>query len=202
MACNDIRGQHVIDACRRLRLDVPEQASVLGVDNDELLCRLCSPPLSSVITNAEGVGLKAAEMLSELMAGKRLSTPYQLIRPIDVAIRQSTDAMAIDDRSIATALRYIREHACRGVTVDEVVKHTTISRSSLERKVRKYLGRTPQEEIRHAQVNRARELLATTDLSAERIAELCGFEHPEYLHVVFKRVTGLTPGQFRKQAKP
>lgn len=201
MACNDIRGQHVIDACRRLGLDVPEQVSVLGVDNDELLCRLCSPPLSSVITNAEGVGFKAAEMLSELMAGKRLRTPFQLIPPLDVAIRQSTDAIAIEDRSIVTALRYIREHACRGLTVEEVVKHATVSRSSLERKVRKYLGRTPQEEIRHVQVNRARELLATTDLSIERIAELCGFEHPEYLHVVFRRVSGLTPGRFRTQAK-
>ncbi|MFO0941068.1 MAG: DNA-binding transcriptional regulator [Pirellulales bacterium] len=202
MACNDIRGQHVIDACLRLGLDVPEQVSVLGVDNDELLCRLCSPPLSSVVSNAEGVGLKAAEMLSDLMAGKKLRSPFQAIPPVDVAIRQSTDAIAIEDRSIATALRYIREHACRGLTVEEVVQQTAVSRSSLERKLRKLLGRTPQEEIRHVQINRARELLATTDLSAERIAELCGFEHPEYLHVVFKRVTGLTPGRFRRQAKP
>ena len=119
-----------------------------------------------------------------------------------VATRQSTDVVAIDDRDIAAALHYIREHACRGLSVAEVVKHNPVSRSTLERQVRKYLGRTPQEEIRHVQIKRVRELLLTTDLPAERIAILCGFEHPEYMHVVFKRITGMTTGDFRRQAKP
>ncbi len=83
-----------------------------------------------------------------------------------------------------------------------MVRNNPVSRSTLERQVRKHLGRTRQGEIRHVQIKRARELLATTDLSAEKIAGLCGFEHPEYLHVVFKRVTGMTPGEFRRKAKP
>jgi LacI family transcriptional regulator len=202
MACNDIRGQHVIEACSKLGLAVPEQVAVLGVDNDELLCRVCSPPLSSVISNAEMVGFRAAEVLSRLMDGFTDVGGTQLIPPLGVETRQSTDVVAIDDRLIAAALQYIRENACRGLTVDEVVKNNPLSRSTLERQVRKHLGRTPQEEIRHVQIKRARELLLKTDLPAERIATLCGFEHSEYLHVVFKRITGLTIGQFRKQAKP
>ena len=86
--------------------------------------------------------------------------------------------------------------------MEEVVRNNLVSRSTLERQVRKYLGRTPQEEIRYVQVKRVRELLLTTDLPAERIATLCGFEHPEYMHVVFKRITGTTPGEFRRQANP
>ena len=202
MACNDIRGQQVIDACSELDMAVPEQVVVMGVDNDELLCRICSPPLTSVIPNAQGVGFRAAEVLARLMDGKSPLSEVQLIEPLGVATRQSTDVVAIDDREIAAALRYIREHACRGLTVDEVVRNNSVSRSTLERQVRKYLGRTPQAEIRFVQVKRARELLISTDLSAEQIAALCGFEHPEYLHVVFKRVTGMTIGTFRKQAKP
>lgn len=202
MACNDIRGQHVIEAAAKLDLAVPEQVAVLGVDNDELLCRVCSPPLSSVMTNAVMVGFRAAEVLDRLMNRQPIDQPLQLIKPLGVAPRQSTDVVAIDDRDIATTLRYIREHACRGLTVEEVVRNNPVSRSTLERQVRKYLGRTPQEEIRHVQIKRAQELLLTTDLAAERIALLCGFTHPEYMHVVFKRITGQTIGDFRSQARP
>ena len=202
MACNDIRGRQIIDACSELDLAVPEQVVVVGVDDDELLCRMCSPPLSSVIPNAQAVGFRAAEVLASLMDGKSPASEVQLIEPLGVATRQSTDAVAIDDPDIAAALRYIREYACRGITVAEVVRDNSVSRSTLERQVRKYLGRTPQEEIRFVQIKRARELLISTDLSAEQIAPLCGFEHPEYLHVVFKRVTGTTIGVFRKQVKP
>ncbi len=201
MACNDVRGQHVVEACSKLELAVPEQVAVVGVDNDELLCRVCSPPLSSVIPNAEMVGFRAAEVLARLMNGEAVDERIQLIRPLGVATRQSTDVVAIDDRDIAAALHYIRENACRGLSVEDVVRNNPVSRSTLERQVRKYLGRTPQEEIRHVQITRVRELLLTTDLSAERIATLCGFVHAEYLHVVFKRIMGMTIGEFRRQAK-
>lgn len=202
MACNDLRGQHVIDACAQLQLAVPEQVAVIGVDNDELLCRVCSPPLSSVIPNAEMVGFRAAEILEDLMNGSPVREPQPLIQPLGVATRQSTDVVAIDDANVAAALHYIREHACRGLCVEDVVRNNPISRSTLERQVRKYLGRTPQEEIRHVQIKRAKELMLTTSLSAERIATLCGFEYPEYFYTVFKRVTGKTTTEFRMQTPP
>lgn len=201
LACNDVRGQHVIDACSKLNLAVPEQVAVLGVDDDDLLCRVCSPPLSSVIPNAEAVGFKAAEMLAVLMNGEKPAVETLLVPPVGVATRQSTDVVAIDDAGVAAALRYIREHACRGVSVDEVVRNATVSRSTLERQVRKYLGRTPQEEIRRVQIKRAQELMLSTDLSAEQIAILCGFDYPEYFYTVFKRVSGVTTGEFRARSK-
>ena len=202
MACNDVRGQHVIDACSKLYYSVPEQVAVLGVDNDDLLCRVCSPPLSSVIPNASAVGFKAAEMLAHLMSGNTSAPASQLVQPVGVTTRQSTDVVAIDDKEVAAALRYIREHACRGVSVDEVVRHSTVSRSTLERQVRKYLGRTPQEEIRYVQIKRAQELMLTTDLPAEQIAILCGFEYPEYFFTLFKKVSGVTTTEFRKNNDP
>lgn len=200
MACNDIRGQHVIESCSNLGLAVPEQAAVIGVDNDELLCRVCSPPLSSVIPNASAVGFRAAELLSSLMKGTSIAQSLQVVEPLGIATRQSTDVVAIEDREVAAALHYIREHACKGLSVAEVVRNNAISRSTLERQLRKYLGRTPQEEIRNVQIKRATELLHSTELSMEKVAALCGFEHPEYFYVVFKRIMGMTPLSFRNRS--
>ncbi len=201
-ASNDIRAQHVLEACSRAKLTVPEEVAVLGVDDDELLCQLCNPPLSSVIPNTEMIGYKAAELLSELMAKRKLKARECVVEPIGIRMRLSTDVVAIDDREVAAALSYIREHACSGITVKDVLDNVPVSRSTLERHLRKYLGRTPQQEIRNVQLKRARELLASTDLPIERIAHLCGFEHSEYMHVVFKRELQTTPGRFRMSAKP
>lgn len=200
MCCNDVRAQHVLDVCHTQQIAVPEQVAVLGVDNDELLCRVCSPPLSSVIPNAEAVGYQAAERLEEMMSGRAVERGH-LVAPLGVAERPSTDIVAIDDPVIADALRYIRHHACDGCSVDDVVRNVNVSRSTLERQLRKYLGRTPQQQIRHVQIRRVCELLATTDASVDQIALQCGFQHSEYMHVVFKRLRGLTPGAYRQQAE-
>ena len=202
MACNDMRGQHVLDACQLVGLKVPEEVAVCGVDNDELLCNFCRPPMSSVMANAEGVGFRAAEILARLMNGDTVQEHLQKIPPLSVATRQSTDVVAIDDRQIARSLQFIRENACQGITVDQVTEAANVSRSTLERKLRKFLGRTPQEEIRFVQVRKVKELLSMTDLAIEKIAALAGFQHPEYLHVVFKRLTGMTLGEFRKTVRP
>lgn len=201
MACNDLRGQEVLTACGTLGVSVPEEIAVIGVDNDDLMCRICSPPLSSVVPNAGGIGFLAAEQLHRMMHGEFPQERRLQVAPLGIATRQSTDVMAIDDTEIAEALRFIREHACRGIRVEDVVQHVGISRSKLERQLRKLLQRSPQQEIRQVQVKRAQELLATTDLSIEKISQLVGFQNPEYLHVVFKRLRGQTPGRFRAQSQ-
>jgi len=199
MATNDVRGQQLLDACRAVDVAVPEEVAVLGVDNDEVLCELCDPPLSSVVPNPQGIGYEAAEMLDGLMARRKASAEEHLIQPLCVASRRSTDVLSIEDHYVAAAVRFIRERACGGVTVDDVVRHTGISRSLLERRFRTYLGRSPQGEIRAVQLKRVKQLLGETDLSLEEIAELAGYAHPEYMSVVFKRVLGLTPGAYRKE---
>ena len=200
MACNDICGKSVLDCCHLNEIAVPEKVAVVGVDNDELLCNFCQPPLSSVVPNAEQIGFQAATKLSLLMAGQIVSPLLQQTDPLDVKVRQSTDVTAIEDPELANALNFIRANACFGITVNEVLEHTKLSRSSLERRVRKLLGRSPQQEIRNCQLKQVRMLLKETDLSIEQIAVSCGFDHPEYLHVMFKRELNMTPGDFRKAA--
>jgi LacI family transcriptional regulator len=199
MACNDVRGRHVLDACERAGVLVPEELAVVGVDNEEILCELCNAPLSSVEPDAERIGYEAAELLDSLMAGKAPPRKRISIAPRQVVARHSTEVFAAEDRLVATAMRFIREQAVHGCSVASVLKHVNASRSLLERRFRRFLERSPQMEIRVVQISRVKELLTQTDYTLARIAELSGFKHPEYMSVMFKRLGGMTPGQYRKQ---
>jgi LacI family transcriptional regulator len=197
MACNDVRGQHVLDACGNLGMHVPDEVAVVGVDNAETLCALCDPPLSSVVPNAEGIGFEAAALLDHLMAGGAAPDKNLLLEPLGVVTRQSSNVFAVEDPLLARAVRYIREQACQGIKVADVLREVRCSRSVLERRFREHLGHTPQEELRAVQLRRVKELLRETDWTLPRIAAATGIEHPEYLSVLFKRETGQTPGRFR-----
>jgi LacI family transcriptional regulator len=202
MACSDMRGQHVLDACQRLDRAVPEEVAVVGVDDDAVLCNLCYPPLSSVVPNAERVGFEAAALLDRLMAGEAPPPGPLRVEPVGVQTRQSSEVLAIDDPAVAAALRFIRERAFDGVSMKDVLRHTALSRSLLERKFRQHLGRSPQAEIRSVQLKRVKQLLAESDLPLSEVARLAGYAHPEYMSVVFKRETGQTPGAFRAASNP
>ncbi len=199
MACYDFRGQQVLDACRAHGLHVPDEVAVIGVDNDEVLCELSNPPLSSVIPNAHRTGYDAAALLASIMSGAKPANLVNLVPPIGVATRQSTDVMAIDDVLIVRTVRYIRENACLGINVQDVLDAVPQSRRRLENRFRKLLGRTPHEEIIRVQLNRVKRLLGETDLSLAEIAERAGFEHVEYLSVVFKKEIGKPPSQYRHE---
>ncbi len=201
MTCNDVRGIEVLNACQTLSLKVPEEVAVIGVDDDALLCEICSPPLSSVVPNIDQIGYEAAALLDRLMGGERAGFEERFVPPSGVTTRRSTDVLLVGDPQFALAVRFIRENACRGITVADVLDHVAISRSTLERNFRYHLGRSPQSEIRAVQLGRARQLLAETDHPVHRIAELVGYQHVEYFNVVFKRETGQTPGHYRREVR-
>jgi LacI family transcriptional regulator len=197
-ACYDNRGQQVLEACRRAGLAVPEEVAVLGVDNDEALCALSPPPLSSVILNPRRVGWEAAALLSLQMRGEKVSGEPYLIPPVGIATRQSSDILAVADANLAAALRYIREHACAGIRVSDVLHHCPMARRALEEKFRRYIGRTPRQEILRVQINRVKELLVGTELPISEIAARTGFE-PEYLSAVFRQEVKLAPTDYRRR---
>lgn len=201
MAHYDIRGQQVLEACRRLGALVPDEVAVIGVHNDELLCDLCDPPLSSVIPNARRAGYESAAMLARMMAGEKLSPQVVLLEPVGIATRQSTDVVALSDARLSQAVRFIREHACERVTVEDILRAVPMSRTVFERRFKQALNCTPHEHILRVRLNHVKTLLSTTDLPLAAIAERAGFEHAEYLSVVFKRATGVTPGLFRIRSR-
>lgn len=200
VACYDFKGQQLLDVCRELDVAVPEQVAVVGVDNDARLCELCTPPLSSVIPDTHRTGYMAAELLDRMMHGDPITNRATLVTPIGIATRQSSDVYAIDDEFIAAALRFIREHACQGITVADVLKVVPLSRRMLEHRFQKLVRRTPHAEITRIRMERVCRLLRETDLSLDEIARKTGFAHADYLSVAFKKQSGMSPREFRKDS--
>lgn len=201
MACCDMRAQEIAAATHAAGLAIPEEVAILGANNETVRCDLANPALSSVAPNAFQSGFQAAEMLARLMRGSPPGEVDVRVEPLGVATRRSTDILAIPDKVVVSALQFIRLRACDGVKVGAVVRHSSSSRSQLEKKFRQFLGRSPQAEIRRVQVEKVRQLLAETIIPLKKIAELAGYEHVEYMSVVFKRLTGETPGAFRQRAR-
>lgn len=201
MVCKDLHGPYLIDACQRAGLRLPDEVAVIAVDDDELLCEMTDPPLSSVICNPDQIGFEAARALDRLIDGEEAGFDTMLIPPIGIATRLSSDVLAIDDARIVDAVRFIHANACHGITLSDVLDHVLISRTTLDRQFQRYLHRSPQDEICAVRFNRAKQLLAETDHPIHRVAELIGFKHAEYFHYAFKRAFGVTPGQFRKRSR-
>jgi len=197
LACLDLRGQQVLAACRLAGLSVPDEVAVIGVHNDELLCELCDPPLSSVIPNGPRAGYEAAALLRRAMTGKPLRVVLHEIAPLGVASRQSTDVAAVGDVKIADVVRFMRERAASGANVADVLRAVPMARTALERRFKAALGTTPHAHLRKLRMERVKELLVSTTLPVGEVAATTGFENPEYLSAMFRRECGLSPREFR-----
>lgn len=197
MACYDLRGREVLAACRECGLSVPDEVAVIGVDNDELLCDLSDPPLSSVAPDTDRTGYEAAQLLDRMMNGEKIPPTAHLVKPLGVVARLSTDTLALADGLMSQAVRYIRTHACEGINVADVLANVPMSRRVFETEFKKLFGRMPHEEIVRTRISRVKELLTQTDLPLYEIAQRSGFKHVEYMSVVFKKKTGLPPSDYR-----
>jgi LacI family transcriptional regulator len=201
MACYDIRARHVLEACRTLGLVVPEEVAVIGVDNDEMLCELSSPTLSSIEQGARNLGFQAAALLDRWMAGEEPPPVRHVVEPESLVTRRSSDTLAIEDADVANAVRFIRRHACEGIQVGDVVRSVGMSRSALETRFKTVMNRTIHAEIQRVQIEHARHLVATSDLPLKQIALRAGFRYVQYMTTVFRQHTGRTPAQYRKQLR-
>jgi LacI family transcriptional regulator, galactose operon repressor len=180
---------------------MPEQVALAGVDNDDLFCELARPPLSSVAIPAERIGYEAAALLDRLLAGARPPRQPLLLPPVRLVARQSSDVVALDDPNVAAALRVIRTNAHVALRVADIVRKVPISRRALERRFRQALHRGLGDEIRRVHVDRAKDLLAATDLPVAMVAERSGFCGSGHLCVVFRQDTGQTPTAYRRQVR-
>ena len=201
MAANDARARHVLEACRRLQLRVPEDVAVIGVDNDELICNLAHPPLTSIVQGTEEIGHTAATLLDRLMNRRERKCKQLLVDPVGIVTRESTDLVATEDVVASTALAFIRQRASEGIQVADVARAADVSRSTLDARFRRVVGRTVHEEIQRCQLNAAQQLLATTNLPVDDVAHRSGFSSAQYMNAVFQRALGQTPGQYRVGAR-
>jgi len=201
MACHDSRARHLLQACREVNLRVPEDVAVVGVDNDDVMCELTRPPLSSIEQGTRRIGYEAAALLDLLMEGGEPPAVVTKVPPEGLVPRQSSDVLAIEDRDLAESLRFIREHACDPIGVRDVVKFAKVSRSTLEGRFRAALNRSIHAEIRRVQVDEAKRLLMTTKIPIKEIAKRVGVSSVQYFTSTLRRATGKTPGQLREESQ-
>ncbi|MCC6127351.1 MAG: DNA-binding transcriptional regulator [Pirellulales bacterium] len=200
-ACNDIRGRQVLAACASAGLAVPDEVAVLGVDNDEIVCGLSRPALSSIEQDTFRLGYDGAAILDDMMAGGPPPDRTMAYAPWGIRVRQSSDVLAMEDPEVAMAVRYIRDHACEGITVERMVSDLMVSRTTLERRLLKTLGRSPKAEMERVRFERAKQLLAETSHKLQRVAVMLGFSTAAQFTTAFKRYHGCTPSDFRLRAK-
>jgi len=202
MVCSDQRGQQFLEACRRAQVSVPDEIAVVSVDDDEPLCEVCLPPLSSVEPGHASVGYEAAALLDSLLKGVAPPKNPVLLKPNEVVTRLSSDVLAVADPAIRAALRLIREQAHLRVPVESIAREVGLSRSVLQRRFRALLNRSVHQELVSARIKYARELLTKTDLTLMAVAERSGFgPYQEYLGAVLKKHIGKTPGQVRAESR-
>ena len=199
LACNDLCGHHVLEACELEGLAVPGEIAVLGVDNDDIVCALCRPQLSSVVPDTEGIGYLAAQTLQALMSGEKLRDTTRVVRPLSVRTRQSTDSAATSDWHVSQALRFIHGHATRDISVADVVVQTHVSRRFLEKQFQSVVGRSLHDEILRIRLETSQRLLTTTAIPLKEVATLSGFRRADYLSSVFRHKLGLSPSEYRRR---
>lgn len=201
LAAMDTRGRQVMDACAWAGLVVPHDIAVLGVDNDDDLCEITSPPMSSILLDAERAGYEAAQHLDNLMRGvtrKRLIISYG---PSQVVSRRSTETTLINDIVVVRALEFITLNACSGIGVPDVVRHVCASRRLVEQRFRHQLGRTLLDEIHRVRLERVCTLLKETNLAIGEISYTCGFNSESHLGSVFRKRFGSSMRDFRKKTR-
>lgn len=198
MACNDEFALSISELCRIHQLRVPEQIAMLGVDNDEVICELSNPPLTSIAISAQQAGYEAARCLDLLMNSKSPGCDV-LAAASHVVRRQSTDVTAVDDLEVAKAMAYIQQNSHRIIQVKDVVKATSLSRRTLSDRFQNSFGHSISEQIHRRRVEQIMNILATTHHSIAQIADDIGYSSDKHIARYFHRQTGMTPLAYRKK---
>lgn len=166
------------------------------------MCGLSSPPLSSIALSVEKAGYQAAQLLDKMIRTKKRYEKPVIVRPTHVITRQSTDILAIEDEQLAEAINFIHKNCEHQISVDDVVDTLALSRRSIERKFRKHLNRSVNEEIRRIRVNNIIKMLLSTDLTITQIGLALGYSDLTHIARYFKEETSMTPSQYRKTFSP
>jgi LacI family transcriptional regulator len=200
MAVHDYRARVLLEECHFLNLNIPHQVAIIGVDNNSIVCENCQPTLSSISRNPWRTGYEAARILDQLMAGKRPEALEILVPPDGVALRRSTDTVAVDNAHVSTVARYMHDNLSKNLTVDYVLQQVPISRRLLEKLFRTHLGCSPHDYLCRLRVERAKDSLAAAPRrKVQTIAKECGFATPDRMRLVFRQLTGMNPTQYRQK---
>jgi len=196
---NDLFCRYLIDVCRAKDLHVPQDVGIVGSSNEPTICASPPPTLTSIDLSCEQIGYRAASLLDRMMKGAKPPKTPELVPPIELIPRQSTDSYAADDPIVSRALRFIAESAHQPIKVVDVANETGINRRTLERRFSESVGRSIAGEITRLRLARAKRQLVESGSLLKTVARACGFRNTDHFHKVFARAEGITPTQYRKQ---
>ena len=199
-AWNDYDATHVLNACRRAGLRVPDDVAIIGVDDNRIICEHQSVPISSIVHDHERVGYVAAATLERLMSGGEPAKRLVRVRPRGVVTRASTDTFAVNDPALLPAIGAITENLGRPFGASQLADALGVPRIRLDRLFAARLGHSVGAEIARRRVAEAKRLLAAGDLTLAEIARRCGYCHSSFLIRSFKKSTGVTPAAWRRGA--
>lgn len=202
VAVTDSRARHLLQACDHLGIAVPDQISIVGIDNDDIARYLSRISLSSVTQGCFEMGYKAARQLHRALDGHELTNKIIKVPPTGVAERQSSDYKALKDPYVIQAMQFIRQNACRGIKVDQVTDYVGISRSNLENRFTSERGHSIHTELHNEKLTRACKMLKETDVATKEVANICGYPSLQYMYAIFKKHFELTPTQYREEHTP
>lgn len=198
-AVHDPLGRFLCSACTQLGLEIPNDVSVIGANNDPLVCGLTYPMLSSVSIPWDTLGEQVATAMQKMIAGEKIRTDKPiLVQPSGVILRHSANYLAIEDHLLRRAMSFLTERMQTSISIGILCEELSIPRRTLERKFKEHFQCTPWEMLCKLRVKQAKQLLAETNHPISMISELSGFNDAERMAVVFKRITGNAPSSFRK----
>jgi LacI family transcriptional regulator len=201
-ACNDDRGQHILEVCKMIHLKVPEDVTVIGVDNDPMVCDISDPPLTSIALNVESAGYEAAKFMDIMITKKKISGKQIMVSPTHIVERQSSDILAVNDPEVAQAIYFIKKNASNKILVKDVVKTTRLSRRTLERRFKQTIRRSIYSEIKRVRIELISKMLIETDLPISHISSFFNFTDVEHISRYFKMEKGVGLREFRKLHQP
>ncbi len=198
IAVDDVQVLNVLKACRDQGLEVPDDVAVVAVTDDDALCELATPAVTSVTHDRARLGHEAARVLEHSMISGRPTSAVVLVPPAGIAVRRSSDVLAVADTDIRRALTLIKERACSELSAAQVATSLGVSRKLLDRKFQQTLGRTIHDELQRTRLAEAKRLLAETDHKLLVVSVRAGFTHAAQLCNVFKSAVGMSPMEYRR----
>ncbi len=198
---NDQLALTVLSTCSEVNIRVPDDVAVLGVDDDELMCTMANPSLSSIPFPAKRVGYEAAAVLEAMMNGEAAPDEPVVLPPLPIVVRASTERLMVSDPDVMQAMALIRANIGRRFRIADIAENLGVTRRTLERKFRRELCSGIQDVVRRSRVEHARTLLRETDMTLCAIAAKCGFVNRSFMGVVFRRYTGLSPAAYRRHLR-
>jgi len=190
---------HFYRACLLESISIPQDVALLVNNDDPLICESFTPSVSSIAGQIPQLGWAMAELLDDLMSGRPNARDPVRIGPDHIVARQSTDMLAVHHAPTARAVRHMLEHYGEPITVSELAAEAGMSVVALERHFVQDLGKLPRRLLCALRMERACELLATTDLPLRQIAAQVGYGSAMSLFTAFRREFSESPGTYRER---